>query len=93
MLSGERLAQFTGRMLADALAEATSGYWQRRGQTFIDAAPRPGDFNGQATRAELAERAQRCRSTAAACLSRARLEHPGAPVPAEVWTVLTEAVA
>lgn len=90
MLSGERLAQFTGRLLADAMAEATSGYWHRRGQQFLDAAPRAGDFNGRATRAELAERHERCRATAAACFARARVE---TPATSEAWRVLAEGVA
>lgn len=88
-LTGERLAQFAGRLLQDALAEATSDYWRRRGEAFLAAAPKPGDFNGRATPEEIRERGQRCRETAQACFSRASIEQPGQTVSREVWEALT----
>lgn len=87
-----RLAHFRARVLADALTEATRGYWHRRAATFDDAAPRPGDFNGRATPDQLEAARVRCLDAAQACRNRATLEEPGAPVPALVVAVLLEGV-
>ena len=88
--AGARGARLAARVLTDALAEGTDAYWLRRAEVFELAAPRPGDFNGRATRAELVERAERCRSTAAACRARASLEEHGQPIPADLLRVLQE---
>lgn len=88
--AGARGARLAARVLTDALAEGTDAYWQRRAEAFEKAAPRPGDFNGRATPAELAARAERCRATAAACRARASLEEHGQPIPADVLRVLQE---
>lgn len=61
------------RVLQDALADATAATWRRRAEMFRWAAPRPGDFTGRATRAELSERWQRCMKLAEACEHRATL--------------------
>lgn len=85
-----RTVQFHHRVVSDALAEATSSYWERRARTFEDAAPRPGDYTGRATRADLSAARERCLRTAAACRARASLEATGAPIPAVVrslWDV------
>lgn len=87
---GARGAQLAARVLTDALAEGTAAYWERRGKSFEGAAPKPGDFNGRATPAEIAERAERCRATAAACRARASLEERGQPIPEDVLRVLRE---
>jgi len=87
---GVRGARLAARVLTDALAEGTAAYWLRRAETFEAAAPRSTDYNGRATRAELVERAERCRSTAAACRARASLEEHGQPIPAELLRVLQE---
>lgn len=79
-----RTVQFHHRVVSDALAEATANYWERRARTFADAAPRPGDYTGRATRAELTAARERCLSAAAACRARASLEATGAPIPAVV---------
>ncbi len=93
MKPAERTVQFMARVLQDALADATAIYWRRRAQTFLDAAPRLTDYNGRATAAELAERAERCRQAAEVCMQRASLEAPGQPIEADVWAVLTEVAA
>lgn len=41
------LEHFAARVLTDD--EATAHYWRRRAQAFRDAAPRPGDYIGNAT--------------------------------------------
>lgn len=85
-----RTVQFHQRVVSDALAEATSSYWERRARTFEDAAPRPGDHPGMATPEELSAARERCLSVAAACRARASLEAPGQPVEALVaslWEV------
>jgi hypothetical protein len=64
---------FRRRVLQDAMAEATNNYWQRRADTFERARPRPGDFRGQATDADLAEADRRCAAAALACRQRATL--------------------
>lgn len=79
-LDGGRLAHFTARVLADAMSEGTAMFWERRARELEAAAPRPGDFRGRASDAELAEAGRRCREAAAACRARASLEGPGLPV-------------
>lgn len=91
-LTGARLAHFTARVIQDAMAEATAEYWTRRGQAFLDAQPKPGDFTGRATPAMLAEQAERCRQSAQACFNRASIETPGQPVDVDVYRALAEHV-
>lgn len=86
---------FAARVLTDALNEATPVYWSRRAQVFRDAAPKPGDFNGNATVTELAERTARCLAAAEACLNNGRriqLIKASAPIPQDVWYALDELV-
>lgn len=86
----DRSVQLHQRVLADAYAEATSSYWERRARTFEDAAPRPGDWTGRATPGDILAARERCLGAAAACRARASLEAAGAPVPpivAELWEV------
>jgi len=76
MRPGELAAQIEHartRFLADALQEATAIYWRRRAETFVWAMPRPGDFMGRATPAEIEERRQRCAAIARACRQRAEV--------------------
>lgn len=89
-LDAARVAHSNARVLADCLSEATASYWERRAKAFEDAAPRPGDYNGRATSADLSAARERCLSTAAACRARASLEGPGLPVPAIVVAALME---
>lgn len=88
-----RRAHFNARVLADCLSEATASFWHRRADAFTEAAPRPGDYLGRATPAELSAARQRCLEAAAACRARASLEGPGMPVPPIVVAALAEGVA
>ncbi len=65
------LANFARRLVLDAVAQASAGYWRRRSAAFEAAAPRPADFNGRATRADLAAARARCLATADACRAKA----------------------
>ena len=86
----ERVRHFRLRVLADALSEATASYWNHRAEQFENAAPRPGDFTGRATAAELAERGRHCRARAQACRQRALLETTATPpIPPIVLAELT----
>jgi len=67
------LDHFRARILQDALTEATAQYWVHRAHQFQQAAPRLGEFRGDATREELNEAWTRCHATAAACRRHAQL--------------------
>jgi hypothetical protein len=69
----EHVEHFRERVLQDALADATAAYWRRRAGMYRWAAPRPGDFTGRATAAELEERRRRCEQLAEQCDHRASL--------------------
>jgi hypothetical protein len=47
---------FAARIIQDCLTEATAGYWLHRAYQFQQAAPRPGEFHGNAPVEELRER-------------------------------------
>lgn len=86
-------AAFRERFLADLLTQGMASYYGRRARVFEWAAPRPGDFRGRATNADLAARAARCRETAAAFRAKADvLRRYGPPdfVVDEVGVVLGE---
>jgi hypothetical protein len=83
---------FRARILQDALTEATAAYWQRRAQAFEDAAPRLGEYHGQASQEQLRDAWISCMATAEACRRFADLisgEYPE-PITEEVWDVLGE---
>jgi hypothetical protein len=86
------LDQFRARVLQDALTEATAQYWLHRAYQFQQAAPRRGDFHGNATVEELRHRWRECMDTAQACLRHAELLRSEAPVEVsdEVWDALEE---
>jgi hypothetical protein len=86
------IEHFRARLLQDCLTEATAMHWLGRSQAFRDAAPRPSDFHGRASRDQLADAYQRCMATAAACHAHARLLFDGMPeeISAEVLDVLGE---
>lgn len=67
------IGQHMRRVIQDALSEASADYWERRAARFEAARRREGDFAGQATPEQLAERDQRCAATAAACRARAHV--------------------
>lgn len=66
-LPANYLEQFTLRLLQDALAQATSGYWERRAAVLEDARPRPGEFHGRASREALRARWERLSADAQEC--------------------------
>ncbi len=85
--------QHRQRFLADLLTDGMASVYDRRARVFEWAAPRPGDFNGRATKAELAARTERCRATASALRAKAVvLRRYGPPdfVQVEVAQVLGE---
>ena len=61
------------RFLQDTLQAALPDQWDARSEVFEAARPRPGDFNGSATAAELAERDARNAATAQACRDHAAI--------------------
>ncbi len=61
------VAHFRGRVVQDALSEATSAYWERRAEAFEGARPSPNEFHGNETREELRGRWLRLTGIAAAC--------------------------
>ncbi len=69
----QRHAHFLHRVLQDAFADASAAQWLRRAEQLEAARPRPGDFTGRATPAELAERSRRLTAAAEACRARAQL--------------------
>lgn len=75
------IEHFKARLLQDALTEATAQYWVQRAYQFQQAAPRKGDFHGNATKQDLWERWQECMDTAQACLSHADLIRRLSPEP------------
>lgn len=86
-------AAFRERFLADLLTQGMATFYDRRARVFEWVAPRPGDFRGRATNADLAARAARCRETAAAFRAKADvLRRYGPPdfVVDEVGVVLGE---
>jgi hypothetical protein len=86
------LDHFRARILQDALTEATAQYWVHRAHQFQHAAPRLGEFHGDATRDDLNEAWTRCHATSQACLQHAELisgEYPE-PISDEVTSVLEE---
>jgi len=63
--------QLRVRAVQDAITNALGWQLRRRADRFEAAAPRPDDFNGQATEADLAAARDRCRGVALALRSRA----------------------
>jgi hypothetical protein len=61
------------RAIQQSILEAESWFWAWRAEQFHAAAPRPDEYFGQATSAELGEAFNRCRATAQACLNHAQL--------------------
>jgi hypothetical protein len=60
-------AQLGRRIAQDALGEAVACTWTRRAELLTWAMSRPGDFTGNATPAEIAERDRKLAAQAEAC--------------------------
>jgi hypothetical protein len=86
------LEHFAGRVLQDALTEATAQYWIHRAYQFQQAAPRPGEFHGNTSVEQLRQRWRECMDTAQACRRHAQLIMDGIPeeISPEVWAALEE---
>lgn len=63
----EYVEHFRTRVLQDALTEATRAYWRHRADMFEAARSRPGDFVGNATPEQIADRDARLAEIAMAC--------------------------
>lgn len=63
----EELTRPAVRSVQESITAAQPCTWDRRAEQLEDARPRPGDFHGQATREDLAERHARLTEQAAAC--------------------------
>jgi hypothetical protein len=73
--------QLRKRATQQAILAAEAWHWAKRAEEFDAAAPRPTDFNGRATAAQLAAATERCRATALACLRKAEFLDWEAGVP------------
>lgn len=67
------IVRIAERLLEDVLTSVAPEYWRRRAAILEDARPRPGDFNGRATRADLAARDARLAADAERCRQHAEL--------------------
>jgi len=65
--------QLRRRSVQSVILTASAWWWRWRAEQFDQARPRPSDFNGLATPADLAVADERCRQVAQACLNRATL--------------------
>jgi DNA-binding GntR family transcriptional regulator len=81
---------FLARILQDALTEALPAYWRHRAQQLEDAAPKLGEFHGNATPEEL--RARWIETAAQACRRHAELLQSDLPdyIADEIADVLGE---
>lgn len=83
------LPHMTRRLLQEALSDAWRPQQLNRAAQWRAAAPRPGDFPGQATREDLRDAWRRCHAIARAFERRAEL-CPSELISADVDTVLEE---
>ena len=86
----DHLDLFERRILTDALRTATASYWHRRAAQLEWAKPRPGDYRGQATDADLRDQWNRLDAMVQACRARATAA-PWDDVRTELATALQEA--
>ena len=61
------------RFVLDVMHSALPDQWQTRAATFDNARPKPGDYLGRATPAQIAAQDRRCARLAAACRLHAAL--------------------
>lgn len=81
------LPHMTRRLLQDAVNEALAATWERRAAAFLAARPRPGDYRGRATDADLRQRWQRLTEVAQACRARAAVSRRHEGIDADVEAV------
>ena len=94
---GQVLDPFARRLLQEAMTAAMPWHWYRRAEQLDDARPRPDEFHGQATRAQLSARWRSLTDAAEGCRRHARFltEHPDAMaelIAADVATLMSEVV-
>lgn len=73
MTLAAHIAHSRARALQSALSEATASHWARRADAFEAARPRPGDFTGRASPADVAAQDRRLAAMALACRRHADL--------------------
>jgi hypothetical protein len=61
------------RAAQHAISQALAWQWEWRAEQFHNAAPKDGDYTGEATPAQLEEARTRCHSIAQACQNKAAL--------------------
>lgn len=66
-----------------AWGSGTARYWKTRAEVFERARPRPDDFHGRATSADLAEQWDRLTDKANACRARAAIADKYGPTAAD----------
>lgn len=84
----EEADRFAVELLADCLREAEGKFWLRRAAELERARPMPGDYLGEATRADLSRRWRELTAAAEACRRRAgvsRLLEPDVDLVEAVW--------
>lgn len=81
------LSHFQKRVMQDALAEATQAYWLRRAGQFDAARHRDGDFIGEASPEEMAQRDAGLLQLTETCRRRAAVR---ASLGTEWWRSLME---
>ena len=65
--------QLRKRATQQAILAAEAWHWAKGAEEFHAAAPKPADFNGRATAAQLVGATKRCHATALACRRKAAL--------------------
>ena len=92
-LTPDRLARFNADVVLDALEHASSARWLRRAAQFEDARPKPTDYTGKATAAQLAAADARCAQAAQLCRHRAGIEAASTHDKVLVLNALVEVAA
>lgn len=74
----DEVSRLQVRVLEDAMSAGRAASWFRRAEAFEDARPKPGDYVGRATAADLAEQDRRLARDAELCRTHAELltRHP-----------------
>jgi hypothetical protein len=70
---GVELDPFSRGVLVDAFNEGRRIWWLKRSRDFINAAPLPGEFHGNATPEQLSARWRWCHEVARACRAKAEM--------------------
>ena len=89
---GHRLDAFLHDALLEVFLAAERQWWLKRADEFLAARPTPGDFTGEATRAELSAQWRRLTEIARACRARAEVS-PVEDLREDVANVLREVAA